>query len=125
MVLYFSAGYGIEFEAIQQWATRNCDSHNEDPAVVFSHFSRAVRQKEAEVIPIDYSEDGQDQGCLVLLITHNGTLAAGGGFRVKTNGEVERKAGLAERLAKRWLLAEGFQTSDFQLVTVKTTDWHF
>jgi hypothetical protein len=122
-MVQFSAGYGIEIEAMQQWAIRHLGLHNEDPSIVFSHFSRAVRQKEAEVIPISYPEHGPDQRCLVLLITHNGTLAASGGFRVTTNGAVERKAGLAERLAKRWLLAQGFQTSDFQLVTVSTADY--
>jgi hypothetical protein len=119
----YSAGYGIEFEAIWQWATRHCGLHNEDAAIVYLCFSRAVRQKEAEVIAINYLQHGPDQRCLVLLIMHNGTLGPSGGFILKINGVVERKEGCVERLAKCWLLGEGFQETDLQLVVVDNTDY--
>ena len=73
-----------------------------------------------EVTPINYPEYGPDQRCL---ITHNGTLGQDGGFKVKRNGTVKRKAGVAERLAKRWLLAKGFQLPEFKLVTINTADY--
>jgi len=54
----YSVGYGIEFEAIQQWVTQCCGLHNEDTVIVYSCFLRAVRQKEAEVITINYPQHG-------------------------------------------------------------------
>jgi len=86
-------------------------------------FFWSVRQKEAEVIAINYPQYGPDQHCLVLLITHNGALGPGGGFILKMNGVVERKEGQVERLVKHWLLVEGFQETDFKLVAVNNTDY--
>jgi len=34
----YSVGYGIEFEAIQQWATQCCGFHNEDTVIVYFMF---------------------------------------------------------------------------------------
>jgi hypothetical protein len=117
-----SAGYAIELEAVKEWARRT-GVENPDEEVGYIRFSQAASRKEAEVLPIDYPGPGQESRCMVLLITHNGALGKGGGFKVKKDGKVVRVKGLVERLAKRWLLAEGFQTTDFQLVTINNDDY--